>query len=503
MFLDNLDRVATAENRLNKRTGYIIQKWVENGDTHPMDAQEAIQTQAGPLWDMAVDQAKSEQEQEFKDPLDYMSLVTGLALPLSIAHEVIRGTPERIQPVPLTRYTKTATSMFAQMTGIGNPEGINLEGPIREAFDLPSYDRFEDYRVDRMLASWMADDPSMTRELLIAGQEREGPEWDEAVRRVNSARNFGIYANPAFWMFGLGGDTFPTGEVRQRKLSQEFGLAITSRELGDSTAINRFFEKYPEYEGRLASFDSQEERMRFFLVDEVWTKYGELGSANKELARNQLGQGFYDMFLNKETRSYADIPLEHLASWAHLLGGYVPKNAENRIEYKELAPPLNQLPPEYAKIIDTFRDTRNTKYPNWFAVQQGYFASGPAKSQDRKDYLEQWPMLEDYWDWRDGQLKGNEFLSAYYERYDLEGDKGSLGSLGVAEILTNPILMRQLMADRYGGQSLTTGALEELRRIYQLIQSPGGDFKEWVDGLEFEQGLEQQGQPGVGGLGLP
>jgi hypothetical protein len=61
--------------------------------------------------------------------------------------------------------------------------------------------------------------------------------------------------------------------------------------------------------------------------------------------------------------------------------------------------------------------------------------------------------------------------------------------------------MRQLMADRYGGQSLTTGALEELRRIYELLQSPGGDFKEWIDGLEFEQGIEQPA--GAGSLGLP
>ncbi|KKN17788.1 hypothetical protein LCGC14_0962280, partial [marine sediment metagenome] len=504
MFLDNLDRVATAANREHKRATYILQKWVENGDTHPRDAQEAIQTKTGPLWQMAIDQANSEMEQEFKDPLDYMNIVTSLSLPLSIGHEIARGTPERIQPVPLTRYTKTATSMFSQMTGIGPPEGINLEGPIREFFDLPNYDRFEDYRNERMLASMAADDPSITRDALIAGIEKEGPLHDESIRRVNSARNFGIYANPAFWVFGLGGDTFPTGEVRQRKLGEEFGLAITAREVGDSTAINRFFEKYPEYETRLASFDSPEERMRFFLVDEVWVRYRELGSANKELARNQLGQDFYDLFLNKETRSYADIPLEHLASWAHLLGGYVPENAENRIEYKELAPPLNQLPPEYADIIDTFREQRNVKFPNWFAVQNRYFAAGPAKSQARKDYLAEWPELEAYWDWREDQLEGNEFLKSYYRRYDLENyEAGSLGSLGVAEILTNPILVRQLMADRYGGQSLTTGALAELRRIYELLQSPGGDFKEWIDGLEFEQGIEQQGQPGAGGLGLP
>ena len=487
MFMDNIDRIATAENRLNKRTARIIQKQVESGETHPQDAQEALQTRAGPLWEFAVDIAKNEQEQEFKDPLDYLSIVTGLALPISIAHDVLRGTPERIHPLPLTRYTKTATSMFAQMTGIGDPEGINIEGPIREAFDLPNWDRFEDYRVDRMLATQMGDDPSRVRELLIAGQEKTGPAFEEAVRRVNAARNFGIYANPAFWIFGLGGDTFPTGEVQQRNLSKEFGLAITAREIGDSTAINRFFEKYPEYEGRLASFDSQEERMRFFLVDEFWVKYRELGSANKELVRKQLGQGFNDLFLNKETRNYADIPLETLAAWVNLVGGYVPKNAENRIEVKEQEP-LLQLPPQFAKVIDDFRATRKQKFPNWFAVQQGYFAAGPRKSDERKAYLKKWPELEEYWDWKDDQFESSEFLNAYQERYDLESsDKGRLGSLGIADIVTNPILVRQLMAERYGGQALTTGALEELRRIYDILQQPGGNFKEWIGDLDFEE----------------
>ena len=500
MFLDSFDRIQIEQNRVGKRTEYILQKWVESGDTTPEDAQAAIQTQSGELWDMALEQAKTELQKEFQDPLDYVQLLTGLSLPVSIAHEYLRGTPERIQPLPLTRWTKTATSAFAQWTGIGNPEGVNIEGPIREALDLPRYDRFEDYRVDRMLSTMMAEDPSITRQALIEGIEKSGSLYDEATRRVNAARNFGIYANPLFFVFGLGGDTFPDGEARQRKLSEEFGLAITARDLGDSTALNRFFEKYPEYEGRLASFDTPEERFRSFLIDEVWVNYNQLGSANKELARNQLGQDFQELFLSKETRSYGDVPVETLAAWAHVIGGYVPENAPNRIEYKELLPPLLQLPPEAAGVIDTFRTERNERFPNWFAVQQGYFTSGPSRSAAREEYLGQWPELQDYWDWRDDQLDGNDFLRAYYERYDLEGDQGSLGSLGVPDIVTNPILMRQLLASEFGGQPLTSGALEELRRIYDMMGSgTGQSFLEWVDGLDVEGMSQQAPAPGGGG----
>ncbi len=41
-------------------------------------------------------------------------------------------------------------------------------------------------------------------------------------------------------------------------------------------------------------------------------------------------------------------------------------------------------------------------------------------------------------------------------------------SLSVPEILTKPILMRQLMSDRYGGQSLTSGALADFTRAIEI-----------------------------------
>lgn len=480
--LNTADRVQMSENKLNKRAAYIIQKQTADGAIPVGDAENAITTASGPIWDAAIAQARTEQEAEFADPLDYLGILSNLMLPYGIAHEVIRGTPERIGPLPLTRAVKTITGGL----GIGGPGGVNLEGPIRKALHLPIYDRFEDYRIERMLASMVADGDIDVRASNIAAQERQGPIYDEAVRRVSQARFFGAYGNPAFW-FGMGGDTFPTGELAQRRLGQEFSLAITAKQIGDSTALNRFFEKYPEYEARLASFDTPEERQRAFLVDEIWMKYRELGSANKELVRLQLGEQFQQMFLDRETRTYENIPVEALAAWAHAIGGYVPDNATNRVEYKDLAPDIGLLPPQYAKIVDTFRDTRNKKFPNWFAVQQGYFFSGPSGSAERKAYLAQWPELEEYWDWRDDQLDGNAFLKGYYNRYDLENrDAGSLGSLSIPEILSNPILMRQLGVYQTTGQPLTSGAQEELRRIFQLLQSPGGDFQEWVEQLNLQ-----------------
>ena len=250
--------------------------------------------------------------------------------------------------------------------------------------------------------------------------------------------------------------------------------------------FNRFFERFPEYEARLAQMQDPEERLRYFLVDEIWTGYMGMGSANKELARLQMGEQFQQAFLDKETRSYADIDMNTLAMWTQQLKGYVPKDSENRIEVPEQAQPLAMLPPELAGPVDTFRETRNTEHPNWFAVQSAYYDQ--TDQAGRRRVKAQFPELEEYWDWRRQYLTDHPDVAAYSRQYDLENEAagGSLGTLSVPEILTNPILMRQLQADRQAGQPLTSGAWAELGRIWRSMGKPGESLEEWVERLNLE-----------------
>src|SRR3990167_4678215 len=89
---------------------------------------------------------------------------------------------------------------------------------------------------------------------------------------------------------------FPSGELKLRGLKAEYDAAGDRFNAGDEDAINKFFDDYPEYETRLALFDEPEERLRQFLVSEIWDRYTQLEPQNKGRAADLLGEEFEQSF---------------------------------------------------------------------------------------------------------------------------------------------------------------------------------------------------------------
>ncbi len=210
-----------------------------------------------------------------------------------------------------------------------------------------------------------------------------------------------------------------------------------------------------------------------------------LGSSNKEMVRLQLGEDFMYSFLSSETRSYEDIPINVLAYWAKSMGAVLPETPENRIEIPEETQTVELLDPTISLAVDTYRELRNKKHPNWFAVQQGYYEL--PQGTKRRNYLVQFPELKKYWDWRKKYFKDHPDVAAYNKRYDLETSQGEgMGlSLSVPEILTNSALMRQILGNRMTGEALSSGALAELYRIWDGLDRPFDDINEWIENLEM------------------
>jgi hypothetical protein len=485
MFAENIMRAVTEKDRETKNAAYLLEKWVSEGKASQVEAQQALLTMEGDLWDEAIETVQAEEQGEYSGPLDYLGLLSNLAMPFDILHQYSRGTPERIQPLPITRLVKGVTAPF----GIGGAGGVNIEAPLRKAVDLPVFDRFEEYRIERMVANMVAEgeiDPKIAEQVFLSHQ---GPEWDEAEKRVNQARFFGTYANPLFWM-GMPADSFPTGEAKLRGLTAEWNRAIDSYHKGDDGALRRMLEEYPEYQFRMDLWKDPNERLRWFLVDEIWTKYNELGSSNKELVRMQLGEDFQQMFLDKppegESRNYESIPFELLAFWAQAIGAQLPPLPErnNGYEMPKIEPvapeqQVSLLPPEVANEIDTFRAERNSQFPNWFAIQQRYFDQ--PKGDARKAYLAANPELKHYWDWKKQYYAQHPTVDTYYQRYNLSDEEGQeVANWSVPEILSNPVLMRQILAQQTIGEPLSSGALEELRRIWESMGKPGNSFDQFI-----------------------
>ena len=392
--------------------------------------------------------------------------------------------------LPVSRTIKDVTAPLGINWGpFGGMGGLNIEAPIRRAAGLPEVDRFEAYRTDRMIVNMIADGDVSLEEGNLAMNSDSGPIFDEAMRRVNQARFFGTYANP-LWYLGFPADSFPPGEAKMRGLQGEWEKAFGAFKAGDRTAIDRFFEVYPEFQARLQLFkDKPDERLRSFMVDEIWTRYFNLGSADKEWARQFLGEDFGTAFLDKETRNYEGIPLEVMASWAQMLGAKVPEHPRNGIELPKVEP-MPQLPQEVSGDVDAFRAARTEKFPDYSILQDGYFNRPPGA---RKAYLEEHPRLRAYWDWRNGQYTKFPLVKLWASSMDMADSSGAqLASIRVPEILANPVLMRQLYAHQVAGQGLSSGALEMLMWIWESMGSPDASLNAWIDGLDI------QGQPGAG-----
>jgi hypothetical protein len=173
-------------------------------------------------------------------------------------------------------------------------------------------------------------------------------------------------------------DFFPEGEATQRALQGEYQKSLEAWQKGDTAAMGNFFDKYPEYEARMALYRDPESRLKQFLISEVWNRYNGLPDLYKKQLRDQLGDLFNQAFLQKETRSYDSINTQTLSMWAQTMGGTLPTAAGTIPEA-----PVTLASPEVAKAYQDFRDQVEQKWPNIYSVQEIYYRIPPGKVRTR------------------------------------------------------------------------------------------------------------------------
>jgi len=388
-----------AEGRVERE----LQRMVRDGDITPEQAQEAMATQEGPVFQQAFSAVEAGHEGQ-TDNYELLSALSSFHAPYDVAYKALTGQPENIGP--FLPATFTVTRLLGAF-GVDLPhEDANVAARLRRRMGLPGFDQWEDYRVERMLANMSATGeitPDASARAMIS---HEGDVWELA--REKAARE---YAGGTWWTALLktaGAPTYiyPEGEHLQRQLGDKFGKAMEAYEAGDNEAYNKFWDDNPEFANRLSLWDEPEERMRNFLVDDVWNMYSDLGSLDKKILRETLGDEFGMRFLNEGTRNYEAIPIEQLQMWAKMMGGDPPGTLTEAF-------PIDFAPPEVANQAQIFYDVRNESFPDFYELQNRYFDL--AKGQARKDYIKQYPQLKQYWDWRRDFLKRNPSIAAYID----------------------------------------------------------------------------------------
>ena len=536
-FTDSIDQYTRDSARVGAEAESQVDEMLNAGLITPQEAKDAKQNHSGNIWNRAVKQAEASLDKNIS-PASLATMMLSPALWWTIPKNIAQGTPEKISVLPITRTGQAVREIgkdtFAE--GLTDIVGGLLAGPeeaIRKANKLSEFGQWGDYYIDRQLANMAGEGLITADEARIAMIERQGEAFDMARERVatesamrtpgvvgfealkNNAKWYEIL--PAFLSGIFGGSLFPTGELKLRGLQDEYNNAWKKFKTGDESAINDFFADHPEYEARLALFADPDTRLHEFLVDQVWRKYTSLAGPNKKKVREALGQEFIDSFLDENTRNTDTVSDKTLIKWVQQIGGMVPSSLKDENIQK-----VDYYNAVIANAAENYQKERNARFPNWYELQQQYYALPRVTDEQKKAYLGSHPELSDtyktvqaayragdkeayskfwdaqpldkrraflrshpelanYWSWNRNFKAQHPELAGYFEDQAQEYQNNT-PSLSEAELkqMTNP-LIRQLLDYYTTGEPLSSGAWSEIKRIWELGGKKSPTINEYLD----------------------
>jgi hypothetical protein len=389
---------AQDRSMVDKRAFYTVQQWGEDGEEDPEAVKEALELRSGPLWEKAISMAQLDVESQTGNPWDFINLIMSPSLPIGWGYEWMRGRKDRIGQMPASRLIQNVSGAL----GANQGRGWNIEGPIRRALDMPEQDMYHDYRVDRAISDLAAEGVITPEDANLAMVDQSGDAFLLAQQRVADTQQIKYLGAP------LGADLFPEGEQKQRALKAEYDRAWEAKEAGQTDAVNKFFDKYPEYEARNMLFkEDPEERLRAMLRGSIWEMWlsEELPELHKKQIREQLGDVFTQAFLNPETRSYNSIDTPTLTQWARLMKGVVPETApETPAAQVELAGEGETA------AYQAFTEERDRKFPNIGQILEVMYE---APEGVRAEYQNRFPEIDAYYQWRNKQFADHPEILPY------------------------------------------------------------------------------------------
>jgi hypothetical protein len=420
----------------NGRAKRVIDQELSDGKITQQQHDDSLANQNDATWNTAMSQVKADDESMNFDTWDFATGLTSPHAPIVWAIKIAQGHPEEIGP--LTPFSKTIRELAnaAGIDWVNSP--LNVEGVIRKKLGLPAFDQWDDYRVDRMLSDMAATGQISSDDALRSMIDRTGPIFDLATKQSNVEYTGGP-VGALMGLIGLNPTTYPYGEEYLRGLQTTFFDASTKYQaatekiqaysaahpnatndemaawgvqhpdvMKDKMALDTFFKQHPEYETRLAIFAKPADRLRTFMLDNLWTTWMNLPTMTKDSLKDQLGADFQDMFLNKDSRNTDAIPVERMGVWLKLMGG----NPPGTMKLDPTAPQMvSTPPPDIAARAQSFYDYRTAYFPTYYDEQDEYFKLTAGKP--RSAYLSAHPDLKAYWDWRRDYLYRNPDVATY------------------------------------------------------------------------------------------
>jgi hypothetical protein len=470
-FVRPFERWKTATTNTDQRTARKLEELVKSGEISQQQYDEAVRLGSGPVWNRARSLVLEDDKGLRFDLLDFMNLSLSPHVPISIAWNLAFGTREEIGVLPHTRTLRNVGALLGVDPGVYD----RVWGNVRKAIGLPAFDQWDDYRVDRQFGNMLGENGISPEDALKAMNERSGPVFDEA--RKQSARTEAVQWG--YSLLGLPVNFYPPGEEHLREITPLFFKAMDENEKGNPYPLRAFFEKYPEYEVRLALWKSPEERLKQFMGDWIYDRYYNMPDINKSEVREALGDSFVEVMLDKETRNPQSASVNTLGMWMRMMGGEVP----GQIATDALPIPLTR--PDIAQRLQVWYDYRDRVFPGVFELQGDYYKmdEGAARREFKSDH----PMLPIYWAQRRDFMSRNPDLAPYIEEDPAKRPTyGSEEELRAAEanqpnyswdewtnLVSFPVgrLVMDYIAD---GQPLPAAAIDRLNLTAEGLGMEGG-----------------------------
>lgn len=454
LLMQPFQRMAGEMSQVDSRAVYILESWAADETYSKADLQTAYETKSGDLWSQAVAQAKIELDGEFNNPMDFMNAISGPLLPISWAYKFAQGKQDEIGLLPVTKAIQSLTSW-------ATPGGINIEAPLRKALGLPVGGEYLDYYINRELSYMAANGEISADESMKAMIDKTGAAYMTAVDRVGKEQSIKYFAS------SFAADFFPEGEQEVRALRDEYQAAL---ETGNAS---EFFEKHPEYSARLMTYaKTPEEMLRKFTIGAIWQASEQLPDLTRKEVYKQLGDDFETNFLDTETRSYDAISTDTLVSWARAMSASLPKTADEFGDNID----LDLSSSEEARIYQFYSDEKDRLFPDIYSVNARYNAL-PKKSAESRAYLKLHPELIQYWNWNEGiktqypiigELQ-KEVSNTIYPEFEMKLQN------------MNPIVKRQLSGYFYSSEKLSTGARNEIYKMWVSMGKPTEDLDAFIE----------------------
>jgi hypothetical protein len=400
------------ENMLSNKAMSNVQERLRNEEITQAQADLAINSRMGDIWDKAYDEAVNETDLNITSPLDFATSLVGLSLPLEYLRRILLKQTDRISQLPITRFIQANTAAF----GIGGPRGINIEAPIRKAVGLPEVDRFEDSKTTQQLAYMAMDGEVKADEAMKALIDRKGPVYEAAQQRVSKI-GFSKY-----WLASFLADFFPEGEQTARIQQDEYYKLGEAIQNGDTKAFTKFYQEHPEYEVYQAIWKDPQEVFKRVVINQVWKRYLALPDLQKKYVREQFGDQFTINFLNKQTQSYDTITPQTLTQWAQMLPP-VPGMADlpetmpgakgtaaTPVTTTAGVTALKMAPAEDAKAMQAYNDAKDKKFPGIAKIQTLLYGL-PENQQET--YRKKYPQVAEYSKWNNAYLASHPGLLKY------------------------------------------------------------------------------------------